>query len=237
MTIVPVGENAILVEYQPEISLPANRRVRQLAYALEKAAITGVTEIVPTYRSLMVYFDCEETDLKQIRTAVEACASQRREIELPPPRLFAVPTVYGGKYGPDLARVAATTGLTEDQVIEVFAAPQYPVYCLGFLCCLAYLGGVPQPLHLPRLTTPRTRLPAGSVGFAAGQAVVLPIDQPSGWHYIGRTFVKMYNPAHSPPTPIRPGDLVHCRRVSEGEARRWENRSLEECLVESLPRS
>lgn len=231
--ITPVGENGLLVEYEPKISTEINRKVRQLATALEQDAIEGATEIIPAYRSLMVYFDVEKTELANVRAAVERRASHMRGIELPVPRLFVIPTAYGGAHGPDLVRVATTTGMSEERVIELFASQRYSVYCLGFLCCLAYMGGVPGPLHLPRLTTPRTLLPAGSVGFAAGQAVVLPIDQPSGWHYIGRTFVKMYDPSHSPPTPIRPGDLIECRRVSEDEARRWENRPLGDCLVES----
>jgi len=230
--ITSVGENAVLVEYEPEINLAVNRKVRQLAFALEQGPVDGVSEIIPAYRSLMVYFDAEHAELERVRPAIESRARHLRGIKLPTPRLFVIPTVYGGNHGPDLARVAATTGMTEEQVIDLFSSQRYPVYCLGFLCCLAYMGGVPEPLHLPRLSTPRTWLPSGSVGFAAGQAVVLPIDQPSGWHYIGRTFVKMYDPAHSPPTPIRPGDIVECRRVTEDEARRWEDRSLGDCLVE-----
>jgi inhibitor of KinA len=121
--------------------------------------------------------------------------------------------------------------MTKDKVIELFSREKYPVYCLGFLCGLAYMGGVPKRLQLPRLTTPRTFLPAGSVGFANAQAVVLPIDQPSGFHYIGRTFVTMYDPHRTPPTPIAPGDLVQCPSVSEAEARSWAGRSVQECLL------
>lgn len=233
--ITPVGEDAVLVEYEPEISLEINRKVRQLAFALEKDLIPGVSEVIPAYRSLMVYFDTEQTELADVREAIERRATHLRGVELPQPRLFVIPTVYGGNHGPDLARVAATTAMTEEQVIRLFSSQRYPVYCLGFLCCLAYMGGVPEPLRLPRLTTPRTWLPSGSVGFAGAQAVVLPIDQPSGFHYIGRTFVTMYDPCQVPPTPIRPGDFVECPRVSEMEAKRWENRPLGDCLVEGVP--
>src|ERR1051326_5601772 len=206
--ITPVGENAVLVEYEPEISIEVNRKVRQLAFALERDATAGLTEMIPAYRSLMAYFDPEQTSLETIRAGIAQRARHLRGIELPAPRLFVIPTVYGTSHGPDLERVAKTTGMTTDEVIELFSKQRYPVYCLGFLCCLAYMGGVPARLRLPRLTTPRTWLPAGSVGFAEAQAVVLPIDQPSGFHYIGRKFVKMYDPSHSPPTPMPPGDLV-----------------------------
>lgn len=204
----PVGENALLVEYAPEISLGINRQVQRLSHALERAAIPGVTEIITAYRSLMVYFDTEAITLLAVEAAVAKCASESAGIALPPPRLFSIPTIYGGKYGPDLPYVAATTGLAPEAVVKLFSGQQFPVYCLGFLCSLAYLGGVPTQLQLPRRTTPRTFVHAGSVGIAGGQALALPIDMPSGFHYLGRTFVSLYDPTRMPPTEIRVGDLV-----------------------------
>ena len=230
--LTPVGENAVLVEYAPEVSLKTNRRVRQLAHGLEKDAIAGVSEIVPAYRSLMVYFDPERTEVDALCAKVRQLARQPRKTRLPQPRLFRIPTVYGGEFGPDLASVAAGTGRAPEEVIRLFSSRRYPVYCLGFLCGLAYLGGVPEPLRLPRLATPRTWLPAGSVGFAEAQAVVLPIDQPSGFHYIGRAFVPVYDPAQFPPTLFRPGDYVECPSVPETEARQWQSRSLGDCVDE-----
>jgi KipI family sensor histidine kinase inhibitor len=224
-----VGESAVLVEYEPEISLEVNRRVRQLASGLEQDALPGMVEIVPAYRSLMVSFDPEQIELAAIVTAIQERAKHLTERPLPESRLFRIPTVYGGEHGPDLARIAETTGMTQEQVIELFSSQRYPVYCLGFLCALAYMGGVPKPLQFPRLATPRTRLPAGSVGMANAQAVVLPMDQPSGFHYLGRTFVTMYDPRRFPPTPIRAGDFVECPSVSEEEALKWKGRFLGEC--------
>lgn len=230
--LVPVGEDALLVEYEPEISLAVNRQVRQLAFRIEQAARAGITEVIPAYRSLMVYFDPDQVSLATLRDEIAAHTTSRQTVNLPAPRRFVIPTAYGGTYGFDLDSVATTTGLTSEEVIHQFAAQEYPVYCLGFLCSLAYMGGVPEKLHLPRLTTPRTWLPAGSVGFAGAQAVVLPIDQPSGWHYIGRTFVTMYDPHRSPPTALRPGDLVRCPNVSETEAQKWAGRFIGDCQIE-----
>jgi len=229
-SVKEVGENALLVEYEPAIRLEVNRKLRLLALALDHSSLPGVTEIVPAYRSLMLYFNPEQTSAAELGRAIRELAKQDRFAAESASRLFRIPTVYGARYGPDLERVAAAAGLSPDEVVQLFSRQQYPVYCLGFLCCLVYLGGVPEPLQLPRLATPRTFLPAGSVGFAGAQGVVLPIDQPSGWHYIGRTFVSMYDPAQFPPTPICPGDLVECPSVSEDEARGWERRPLGDCL-------
>jgi KipI family sensor histidine kinase inhibitor len=230
--VTPVGEDGLLVEYEPEIDARINRKVRQLAYALERQSITGVTEVIPAYRSLMVYFDPSRAELDTVIGAVARGAKGLRSAKLPEPRLFRIPTLYNPTHGPDLERVAQTTRMSTREVIKLFSCEKYPIYCLGFLCGLAYMGGVPKRLQLPRLATPRTFLPAGSVGFANAQAVVLPIDQPSGFHYIGRTFVTMYDPHQTPPTPLKPGDIVQCASVSEDEARSWAGRSVEECLVE-----
>lgn len=229
--LLPVGENGVLVEYAAEISLDVNRQVRQLAAALERDPIPGTVEIVPAYRSLLVYFDPWKIPLPVVIAGIGARAAALSQWPMPEERLFRIPTVYGGEHGPDLDRVAEAAGLSPDEAVELFSQQRYPVYCLGFLCCLAYMGGVPTRLQLPRLATPRTFLPAGSVGVANAQAVILPIDQPSGFHYLGRTFVTMYDPQRFPPTPVRAGDWIECPAVSEAEARRCAGRFLGEFQV------
>ena len=231
------GEDALLFEYEASIDPSVNRKVRLLAAAIEQARFVSVIEVVPAYRSLMVYFDPEEANVAELTQSITRLASGPNEAQLPDPRVFRVPTVYGTTHAPDLARVAEAAGMTSEQVVEMFSSQRYAVYCLGFLCCLAYMGGVPRRLQLPRLATPRPRLPAGSVGLAGAQAVMLPIDQPSGFHFIGRTFVTLYDPARFPPTWIRPGDLVQCPAVSEKEALGWKGRPLGDCIVEGVSRS
>ena len=217
--IKAVAEGSILVEYEEEVSLEVNLKARQLALGLEQGSFPGLGEVIPTYRSVMVYFDPFRVDADTVQGFIEQVNANLVEIELPPPRLFRVPTVYGGIHGPDLNRVAEHTSLTPDGVIELFSAQAYPVYCLGFICSLAYLGGVPEALHVPRLSSPRPFVPGGSVGFAGPQANILPVDSPSGFNYIGRTFVAVYDPHEFPPTLIRPGDYIQCSAVSEQEAR------------------
>jgi len=217
--IKAVAEGSILVDYEEEVSLEVNLKARQLAFGLEQGSFPGLREVIPTYRSVMVYFDPFRVDADTVQGFIEQVNANLVEIEFPPPRLFRVPTVYGGIYGPDLDRVAEHAGLSLDEVIQLFSPQAYPVYCLGFICSLAYLGGVPQALHVPRLSTPRPSVPGGSVGFAGPQANILPVDTPSGFNYIGRTFVTVYDPREFPPTLIRPGDYIQCPAVPEGEAR------------------
>ncbi len=176
-------------------------------------------EVILTYRSVVVYFDPFLVEEETIRSLIEEVNANLVEIELPPPRVFRIPTTYSPAHGPDLDRVAGHTGLPSEEVIQVFSSNAYPVYFLGFICSLAYLGGVPEVLHVPRLSTPRPSVPAGSVGFAGPQANILPVDSPSGFNYIGRTFVVVYDPNQLPPTLIRPGDYIQCPAVPEEEAR------------------
>jgi inhibitor of KinA len=214
-----VAEDAILVDYEEEVSLEVNRKARLLASGVEQGSCPGLIEVIPTYRSVMVRYNPFQADVDTVQAFIEKVNANLVEIELPSPRLFRIPATYGGAHGPDLERVAEYSGLPPDEVIELFSGHAYPVYCLGFICSLAYLGGIPQALHVPRLATPRPLVPGGSVGFAGQQANILPVDSPSGFNYIGRTFVAVYDPSEFPPTRIRSGDYIQCPAVSEEEAK------------------
>jgi inhibitor of KinA len=231
-----VGEGSILVEYEEEVSLEVNRKARQLAFGLERASYPGLEEVIPTYRSVVVYFDPFRIDVEAVQGFIEEVNANLVDIELPSPRLFRIPTIYNRTHGPDLDRVAEHSGLSTGEVIQLFSTQAYPVYCLGFICSLAYLGGVPEALHVPRLATPRPFVPAGTVGFAGPQGNILPVDSPSGFNYIGRTFVAVYDPREFPPTLIRPGDYIQCPAVSEQEARLAGEKHLGE-FIESFQNS
>jgi KipI family sensor histidine kinase inhibitor len=122
--------------------------------------------------------------------------------------LVEVPTRYGGVDGPDLDEVAAMHGLPAAAVIEAHASVEYRAYFLGFAPGFAYLGRVPAAIATPRLPTPRTRVPAGSVGLAGEQTAVYPSDSPGGWRLIGRTDLRVWDPAADAPARIPPGARV-----------------------------
>jgi KipI family sensor histidine kinase inhibitor len=207
-----------LIEFEAEVSLETNRKARRLACGLEHAHQTGLKMALPAYRSVIVYFDPFETAAEQIMGTAEKIAADLTQMEAPAARRFKLPTVYGGKYGPDLARVAEKTGLTRAEVIDRCASIRLPVYFLGFICSQAYLGGVPEAIWVPRHDTPRPLVAGGSFGIAGPQANILAVDSPSGLNYLGRTFVKVFDPAVFPPTAFRPGDQVQCVAVTEDEA-------------------
>jgi KipI family sensor histidine kinase inhibitor len=124
------------------------------------------------------------------------------------PRSVEIPVRYGGESGPDLADVAAHTGLTPERVIEMHAAGDYLVYFVGFMPGFAYLGGLAPELSTPRLSAPRTKVRAGSVAIGGNQTGVYPMESPGGWRIIGHTSAKLFDPAAAEPTLLKMGDHV-----------------------------
>jgi KipI family sensor histidine kinase inhibitor len=216
--IRPSGDSAILVEFENRIDPEVNRSVRSLALAIESDALPGVKEILPAYRTLMVVYDPLEIEYQYLKEKIKNWMQETGKINLPASRLFRLPTVYGETYGPDLQRVAEVTHLSPEEVVRLFSETRFMVYFIGFICGLAYLGGLPEILRVPRLATPRTIVPAGSVGLAGGQANAISTDQPSGFNYIGRTFVNLYDPHIFPPVPFLSGDEIQFVPVAKEEA-------------------
>jgi KipI family sensor histidine kinase inhibitor len=129
-----------------------------------------------------------------------------------------------------LERVSQILHLSPEEVTREFSRARFLVYFIGFICGLAYLGGLPEKLRVPRLTTPRTWVPGGSVGFAGGQVNAITTDQPSGFNYIGRTFVILYDPRTFPPIPFVAGDEILFLPGSEEEALEARGRRAEDFL-------
>ncbi len=210
--ILTAGDSALVVEFGDAIDPAVNRRVYDLAAAIEAAGVNGVSELVPTYRSLLVGYDCLETSFDETRSALEDLLSERSRQpagdDTPSGTLFEIPVAYGGESGPDLGRVAEHAGMSTDEVVEIHSSVAYRVYMLGFLPGFPYLGGMDQRIACPRLETPRLRVPAGSVGSAESQTGVYPMDSPGGWQLIGRTPAPLFDPESEPPAALSPGSFV-----------------------------
>ncbi len=211
------GDSALVVEFGDEISLEVNRKVHALADALGKASLPGLGEAVPTYRSLLIHYDPLRLSCDEVKAFVSEVL-QTCEEKLPlKPRVVEIPVVYGGESGPDIEFVAEHSGLfSVEEVIRLHSGAAYTVYMLGFAPGFAYLGGMPEAIATPRLETPRTLVPAGSVGIAGEQTGIYPIATPGGWRLIGRTPLKLFDPEHDPPTLLKAGDTVRFVPISEG---------------------
>ena len=132
-----------------------------------------------------------------------------------------VAVVYGGAYGPDLPRVAAHNGISEEDVIRLHSSPAYLVYVIGGFPGLAAMGTVPSRIETPRLSTPRTKVAPGSVAIAGRQTGIYAVPSPGGWQIIGRTPLRLFDPDRDPPSLFQPGDRVRFSPISEERFLAW----------------
>ena len=202
------GDRAMVVELGDSISPETNRRVHGLLRALESHALPGIVDLVPTYRSLLVLYNPLLSSFDGLRSLVASLDDDDAGAGKEAPNIVEVPTVYGGEHGPDLDFVAEHNGLSPEEVVEIHSGADYPVYMLGFTPGFPYLGGLSEKLHTPRLATPRTVTPGGSVGIAEAQTGMYPVQSPGGWRIIGRTPLALFDPEREPPSLLNAGDVV-----------------------------
>ena len=174
------GDRALVVELGDGIDPDLNRRLHSLRDAICKAELQGVSDLIATYRSLLVYYDPISIDVERLKEDLARIESRVDASGLNRSRIIHLPTFYGGEYGPDLDSVAEHTGLPTEQVVETHSAADYLTYMMGFSPGFPYLGGLDERLHTPRLSTPRTEIPAGSVGIADSQTGVYPVASRGG---------------------------------------------------------
>lgn len=206
--VLPVGDRAATLELGDAIDLALNARVRAADAALQERPFAGLLESAPTYRSVLVVFDPLRVAFGDVREELLRVARDARPASTAPAQRHTIPVCYGGEYGPDLQRVADAHGLTPDEVVRLHSSGEYTAFLLGFMAGFAYLGLVDERLETPRIPTPRTRVPMGSVGIAGRQTGIYPIASPGGWNLIGRTAVRLFDPHDSRATLIEPGDRV-----------------------------
>jgi inhibitor of KinA len=214
------GEQGLVVEFGNVISPQVNACVRRLASRMCQSRIEGVIELVPTYRSLLVYFDplrLARPDLSRMIERLLAVEEEADKGGKDKVRIIRVPVRYGGEFGPDLDHVAEHNGLSVEEVVAIHSSRPYLVYMLGFTPGFAYLGGMSPRIATPRLEKPRTKIPRGSVGIANKQTGIYPIESPGGWRLIGRTPLKPFSPESARPFLFAPGDCLQFEPISAEE--------------------
>ncbi len=215
--ISPAGDRALVLDFGNVIDVAVNDRVMAYRTAAEKAGIPGVAEIVPTYRSLLILYDPSVITYASLTKKLLSLSGIKGASTSQNCRLLKVPCLYGGEAGPDLAELAAAKGMTEEEVIRLHSAPEYKVYMLGFLPGFVYLGGLDSRIAAPRLATPRTLIPEGSVGIGGSQTGVYPVSSPGGWRLIGKTPLPFYDPESDTPILCRAGDHIRFIPVDRPE--------------------
>lgn len=214
---MPVGDAALTVEFGDTISPAVNAKVIALELALAASEVPGIVETAPSYRSLLVCYEPDEISFGTLVGELRTLLGQPVDPLQRPGRRWRVPVVYGGEAGIDLEAAAERLGLSPAELIAMHAGAEYTVYFMAFAPGLPSLGGLPPGLHLPRRAQPRRQIPAGSVVMAGGQAAVMSLPMPSGWHILGQTPVRPFDPAREEPFLFRPGDVVRFCPIDPGE--------------------
>ena len=222
------GDSALVIEFGNEISVDINKKIRKMMDNIKKENIDGIIELVPTYCALLVQYDAmvyTYSDICKILepTLQESVMDSANELVT----IVEIPTVYGGEFGPDLGFVASYNHISEDEVVSIHSGTDYLVYMLGFIPGFTYLGGMDPRIATPRLSSPRTLIPAGSVGIAGEQTGTYPSDSPGGWQIIGRTPVTMYDMSKKQAALLQAGDYVRYVSIDENEFHRIKSLGME----------
>ena len=215
--IVPAGESVLIVEFEERIDPVVNATTIACAESIQAAAVAGVRDVVPTYRSVAVYFDPLRTDTDALLERITHEAETAGPGALVAREPLRIPVCYGGDLGPDLPQVAAFARMTADEVVQRHAGATYRVFMLGFVPGFAYLGMVDPEIAMPRRATPRVRVPIGSVGIAGVQTGIYPAETPGGWQLIGQTPLRPFDSRRDDPFLMKAGDAVQFYAIERAE--------------------
>jgi inhibitor of KinA len=217
MTLVILSESSVAVTFGDSIGLKTHRKVLAFNDWLSANPFPGLLDVVPAYASVTVFFDPilvknhwreQPSPARAVHAFLEKQVSHFSNPPIPDstnPQLVQIPVCYNGA---DLAEVAGRLHLSENEVIKLHTEAVYTVFMIGFLPGFPYLGPLPEAIELPRRDTPRLRVPAGSVAIAGRQTGIYPQESPGGWHLIGRTDFRLFDPLQSPPAFLQPGMQV-----------------------------
>ena len=206
VTVLPLGDAAVTVEFGNVITPDVNERALVFAQAVRGQEWEGVLDIVPAYASVAIHVDPLQLPISTLTERLYEVSSEGKASL--PVKQHRIPVLYGGEWGPDLHDVAAFARRSLGDTIQLHHETLYRVYMLGFTPGFPYMGLVPASIAMPRLATPRTIVPAGSVGIAESQTGIYPTATPGGWRLVGRTPVSLYQPQSSEPFLFSPGDTV-----------------------------
>jgi len=223
--IFPLGDAAITIDFGNVIDDTINQHVLALFYRLSNDPLLGMSEAVPAYSSITVYYDIYTTSKKipAGKTVYEFIHEQlNQRLQQPMPerdtvsKLVSIPVCYEKEFAPDIEYLARKKNISVDEVIHIHTSKQYRVYMLGFLPGFSYMGEVDEKIAMPRKLQPVT-VAEGSVGIAGKQTGIYPMTSPGGWQIIGRTPLKLFNAENENPTLLKAGDTIQFVSISKNE--------------------
>lgn len=221
-SIFPLGDSALTIDFGNIINEDINEKVLKLFYHLKNLADQSITDIVPAYSSLTIYYDvasfatAEKTAFENVADILEQFFSKTSMVPEIIKTYFEIPVCYSKKYALDIDYIAAKNELSVEEIIYMHTSKTYKVYMLGFLPGFTYMGEVDGRIEIERKPTP-IKLFAGAVGIAGKQTGIYPLESPGGWQIIGRTPVKVFRKEDNHPVLFKPGDEVKFFSITENE--------------------
>ncbi|MGI9544870.1 MAG: 5-oxoprolinase subunit PxpB [Cyclobacteriaceae bacterium] len=215
MWFLPLGDSALLINFEQRIDPEINGKVIQLYKSILSAQMPEVTFCSPAYCSITVGYDLAQTDFESLRQKIKGLEVEPARSKKAKP--IEIPVCYEDAYAPDMEDMELQSGLTSNEIIALHTTSVYQVYMIGFLPGFAYMGTLPEALKCKRKETPRLRVPARSVGLAGLQTGIYPSEAPGGWQIIGRTPRAIFSPLANLPCRFQPGDQVTFSSISESE--------------------
>lgn len=212
--IMAAGDSALVAEFGNKIDEKINACVHALAEKIEKQHMDGVKEVVPTFRSVLIYYDMYRFTYQEMKDKVVLAAQDLEAAGTAKKRIVKIPCCYGARFGQDLSDMEKLTGLDRDEIIAIHSSTDYKIYMLGFLPGFVYLGGLDKRIEVPRLKTPRVKINRGAVGIGGSQTGIYPMDSPGGWRLMGGTPVDLYDPQREEPILLKAGEYIRFVPIS-----------------------
>ncbi len=230
--IYPIGDQGITLDYGGEMNERVNRKIFQLYQLLINWHSKAVLDIIPAYHSISIIYDLvkakklagSESAYQYFENKLNSLEQEIEEQSVESEgRKMIVPVCYDLTLAPDLQELANTHQLSVEEVIQIHSNKSYRIYMIGFLPGFAYMGTVDERITSPRRTSPRTSVPAGSVGIAGFQTGIYPLVSPGGWQLIGQTPLQIFDANQTQPTLLEPGDQVFFQSISLEEFHHLKN--------------
>jgi inhibitor of KinA len=219
-----MGDQALIVQFENVLSIRVNQRVRSFAKVIEINNIIGIKRLIPAFNSLAVCYNPITINFKELVHRLKELENFISEDINSQSQKVYIPVAFGGEYGPDLKEVSQQTGLSPEEVIDILQSKPYLVYMVGFIAGFPYCGDIDKRLVLRRRSSPRLKVPKGSIAVANDQIGVYTIESPGGWHLLGWTPVETFNPYREPPSMLVAGDYIQFVQISADEAQRWDEK-------------
>lgn len=208
----PVGERAMVVEFGQVIDENINKKVQSMTAYLEEKEIKGIQELLPTFRSLMIFYNPCDISYSRLVRKINHCRLSDMDKAGEQKRVLKIPCLYDGE---DLQDMETITGLSRQEIIKIHSDTDYRIYMLGFLPGFVYLGGLDERIHAPRLQSPRVRIEPGSVGIGGSQTGIYPMASPGGWRLLGRTPLRMYDAERENPILCKAGEYIRFTPIDQ----------------------